>query len=427
MKFRGKEYENRNLYPRGRVYWVTFTGRDGKRKFVSTETDDIVKAREIRDAYLSGKGPSGNPSELILTVEKAINLYLSEREELGEKIPEKKKRSLHDDRRVLGRFQNYIGKDRDIKTLDDSDFDGFEIWLIDNFPKAKSVHRRNRHFKILNLFFNRCVRKRRMKFNPVLPFLDELQSEDKRERYATVSEYVKLLAACSAPANGFNPLLRPIVETLTITGLRLGDVLSLAWDNVDFEAGEIRIVQMKTRKRHIVPVGERLRNILATTQQHLDSPYIFNVAGKRITQNGWLRGQFQKAVAAAGIKDFHFHDLRRTAMTHSGGNASLDAIQKTFGHATPAMTERYMIPITENKRKVQDLLTSLLYGASVTKKVTLAPSVAPSQIGAPAKTDGDEGETTDAGVAEWQTRQTQNLVVPPTENPSPDDKPSEPT
>ena len=316
MKYRGNDVENRNLYLRGRVYWVTYTGRDGKRKFDSTETDDIAKAREIRDERLKGIGPTAIDR---LTVEKAISLYLTERRELGEKIPERMKRSLHDDELVLQRFQDYIGKDRDIKSLDDNDFDGFEVWLIDHFPRAKSVHRRNRHFKILNIFFNRCVRRRRMKFNPILPYLDELQTEEKRERYATVSEYAQLLTVCSDPKNKFTPLLRPIIETLAITGLRLGDVLGLAWDNVDFVAGEIRIVQMKTRKKHVVPIGERLSTILSTITSHLDSPYVFNVAGKRVTQNGWLRGEFAKAKRLAGIADFRFHDLRRTAATHSQG------------------------------------------------------------------------------------------------------------
>ncbi len=116
-----------------------------------------------------------------------------------------------------------------------------------------------------------------MKFNPILPYLDELQTEEKRERYATVSEYARLLTVCSDSKNEFNPLLRPIIETLAITGLRLGDVLGLAWDNIDFVVGEIRIVQMKTRKKHVVPIGERLSTILSAITSHLDSPYVFNV------------------------------------------------------------------------------------------------------------------------------------------------------
>ena len=223
-------------------------------------------------------------------------------------------------------------------------------------------------------------------------------------------EFSKLLTVCSDPQNNFNPLLRPIIETLAITGLRLGDVLALAWDNVDFEAGEIRIVQMKTRKRHIVPIGERLNQIFRTIPPHMDSPYIFNVKGKRVTQNGWLRGEFKKAKKIAEIADFRFHDLRRTAATHSQDDSSLDAIQKTIGHATSAMTRRYVIERTEIKKRVQDSLVNRLYPDCVTKSVTIDPSVPPDNNGGPTKTDGYQAEASKAGVAEWQTRQTQNLM-----------------
>lgn len=424
MRFRGKDFENRNLYLRGRFYWVNFKTCEGKRYFISTETDDIAKAREIRDERLKGIGPMVTER---LTVERAINLYLTERKELGEKIPERAKRSLHDDELVLKRFQNYIGKDRDIKSLDDNDFDGFEVWLIDNFPRAKSIHRRNRHFKILNIFFNRCVRRRRMKFNPILAYLDELQTEEKRDRYASVSEYSRLLTVCSDPQNKFNPLLRPIIETLAITGLRLGDVLGLAWDNVDFNAGEIRIVQMKTRKKHVVPIGERLSTILQAIPSHMDSPYIFNVVGKRVNQNGWLRGEFAKAKRMAGIADFRFHDLRRTTATHSQDDSSMDAIQKTIGHATPSMTRRYVIERTDIKKRVQNSLVERLYSDCVTKSVTIDPSVTPAFIEELAKADDGQSEVSKTGVAEWQTRQTQNPTPSPTEDTSSDGKPPEPT
>ena len=68
------------------------------------------------------------------------------------------------------------------------------------------------------------------------------------------------------------------------------------------------------------------------------------------------------------------------------------------------MTQRYVIGRTELKKRVQNSLVGRLYGDSVTKIVTIVPSVAPSNIGVTAKTDESEANVASAGVAEWQTR-----------------------
>ena len=51
---------------------------------------------------------------------------------------------------------------------------------------------------------------------------------------------------------------------------------------------------------------------------------------------------FDSALRKAGIKDFHFHDLRHTFATHLlAAGESLGRLQKLLGHSTPAMTDRY--------------------------------------------------------------------------------------
>jgi len=402
MKFRGRAYENRNLYLRGRYWWVTYTNAKGKRKFENTGKTDLFEAQKIRDLRLIGIGPKGK-QDSDLTIEQAIHLYLEERRELGRKIPAKLKRSLHDDERVLGRLQEFVGGERLLSTLDDSDFDGFEGWLIEKYPKATSIHRRNRHFKILNIFFNRCLRKRRMKFNPILPHLDELLPEEKRERFLKVAEYSTLLRVCSEPQNGFNPMLRPIVEVGAITGLRLNDVLMLSWQNIDFEAGEIRIIQMKTRKKHLIPIGTRLREILMSIQPDMDSPYVFCWQGKRVTKNGWFRTEWKKACRLAGLSDVRYHDLRRTHATHSQDDSPVDIIQRNLGHSSRSMTDRYIGGKVEPLKKAQEALTARLYdfGDGVLHKVLQSRStVALLQRVRPSESNDNEVKATYAGVAE---------------------------
>ena len=56
----------------------------------------------------------------------------------------------------------------------------------------------------------------------------------------------------------------------------------------------------------------------------------------------YLRGQFERALKAAKIYDFHFHDLRHTAASYlAKGGASLLEIATILGHKTLAMVQRY--------------------------------------------------------------------------------------
>ncbi|MCG3206184.1 MAG: Tyrosine recombinase XerC [Elusimicrobia bacterium] len=55
-----------------------------------------------------------------------------------------------------------------------------------------------------------------------------------------------------------------------------------------------------------------------------------------------LHTEFTKAVKAAGIQDFRFHDLRHSFASHFIMRTNdLPTLQKLLGHHSPAMTQRY--------------------------------------------------------------------------------------
>jgi integrase len=55
-----------------------------------------------------------------------------------------------------------------------------------------------------------------------------------------------------------------------------------------------------------------------------------------------VRNAFIKACHKAGIRDFHFHDLRHTAASHMAmAGVDIMAIRQVLGHKTIQMTLRY--------------------------------------------------------------------------------------
>ena len=65
-----------------------------------------------------------------------------------------------------------------------------------------------------------------------------------------------------------------------------------------------------------------------------------------------LKRHFPRAVRAAGLQDFRFHDLRHTfASRLAMRNSSLQTIGALLGHKTQAMTLRYSHLLPDHLRR----------------------------------------------------------------------------
>ena len=72
-----------------------------------------------------------------------------------------------------------------------------------------------------------------------------------------------------------------------------------------------------------------------------------------------IRTGFEHAVQRAGIKDFHFHDLRHTfASRLVMAGVDIRTVQELMGHKTIAMTLRYSHLSPDHKRRAIEALES---------------------------------------------------------------------
>lgn len=113
------------------------------------------------------------------------------------------------------------------------------------------------------------------------------------------------------------------------TGQRQGDLLKLAWTNYDGES--ISLLQNKGAQRVSVRCTQALKRML----DGMDKAAIVILATK--TGRAWtaryFKAQWEKASAAAGVTDLHFHDLRGTAVTMlAEAGCSVPEIASITGH-----------------------------------------------------------------------------------------------
>jgi len=144
---------------------------------------------------------------------------------------------------------------------------------------------------------------------------------------------------------------RALLELLYATGLRVGELVSLNWRDLDLGARVLRVVG-KGGKERMVPFGKpaaaALRAWLADWEEHVDDsaagedPVFLNSRGARLGDRS-VRRILDRHTAAAGVPaGVHPHTLRHTFATHMlEEGADLRTIQELLGHSSLATTQRY--------------------------------------------------------------------------------------
>ncbi|MHC2467146.1 tyrosine-type recombinase/integrase [Bradyrhizobium embrapense] len=154
-----------------------------------------------------------------------------------------------------------------------------------------------------------------------------------------------------------------VVELLLYTGCRLSEVLSLRWDQIDFNAGTILLRKTKAGKPQTVTLNAPARQVLNSLSRDKDCPWV--LPGKRISdKDQWkplakdaMEAAWQRIRAVANINDVRMHDLRHTVGTYagqSGANAFL--VRDLLRHANVAMTGRYVNKADDPVRALNDLV-----------------------------------------------------------------------
>lgn len=173
--------------------------------------------------------------------------------------------------------------------------------------------------------------------NPVKR-IKKLREPAGRVRFLDDDERTRLLNACKS-----KPMLYCLVVLALSTGMRQGELLGLRWPDIDFQRQTIILHKTKNGERRVVPLTGHALEVLreANKIRRIDSDLVF--PGPRQPKERWnCRGAWLAAVEAAGLIDFHFHDLRHCAASYMAMNgATLLELQAVMGHKTLQMVKRY--------------------------------------------------------------------------------------
>jgi integrase len=196
----------------------------------------------------------------------------------------------------------------------------------------------NRELSLLKSIFRFALKKGKV---PRVPSIDLLPEDNKRQRFITEEELQRILP--------FLPKdILPIIAIAYHTAMRLGEILSLRWKNVELKRRLFLFATEKTGKQRAVALHPEIVNWFQSIPRGFGDTSVFKVSMDRVERN------WKKACRKAKVKDARIHDLRRTRATiwHKEKGLPQDLIMHMTGHRTDSMFRRYQIISTEYVEKL---------------------------------------------------------------------------
>lgn len=149
--------------------------------------------------------------------------------------------------------------------------------------------------------------------------------------------------------------LKPMVLLSLNTGMRQGEVFGLTWAEVHLGRREITVDGAKAKSgqtRHI-PLNDEAWSVLSAWRDQADGEaagpaLVFpNRDGQRFNN---VRKSWEGVLAAAGITEFRWHDLRHSfASKLVMAGVDLNTVRELLGHSDIKMTLRYAHLAPEHK------------------------------------------------------------------------------
>ena len=192
----------------------------------------------------------------------------------------------------------------------------------------------NRELALLRSIFRFALDKEKISRVPPVRLLPE---NNVRQRFITEEEFQRISKFLSPDVS------QPIVVAY-YTAMRIGEILSLRWKNVDLKR---RLLVFETEKsngkQRAVALHPEVIKILESMPRGFGNTTVF---GLNIY---YLEKAWQRACKKAKVKGAWIHDLRRTRATiwHKEEGLPQDLIMSMSGHRTDSMFRRYQIVSTE--------------------------------------------------------------------------------
>lgn len=345
----------RGIYKRGRIYWIRYAGLDGKIIYESSGSDKFKDAEALliqrKQAIKEGKQPEPLKKIANHTFNELVDEYIKWAE---------RQRSFRSKQGFIKQLTEAFGN-IPLRRFNTMLVEQYQTEKLNKGNKPATI---NRHIATLKHMLKKAVDWDMVEEDTLkrVRKVKQLPENNRRLRYLSAEECQRLISHCQG-------ITKAIVITALNTGMRKGEILGLTWNQVDLKHGFILLDITKNGERREIPINETLRDTLQGLTRRVDIPYVFYdpVTGKPYKD---IKRSFQTALKKAGIKDFHFHDLRHTFASHLVmAGVDITTVKELLGHKTLTMTLRYSHLAPSHKVKAVNILDNTINEGSTIQKL----------------------------------------------------------
>lgn len=330
-----------STYQRGRNWYIDFTFKGqrvresiGPKRKTANEVIAKRKAEIAENKYLDKRKDPG-----------PIKFHNFAKEYLKWSIANKKPSAKTRELSMMRILDRTFGE----KYLHEIDSLQIDRWKM-NRRKQVKPSTTNRELAVLKTFFTKAIEWGKSMENPAKR-VKLFKGVTQRLRYLMPDEVQRLISNCSDH-------LRPIVIVAVHTGMRKGEILSLRWEQIDFEKGIITLTDTKNDQRRYVPMDETVKSTLREMERKNDYVFCGLKPGRPLV---WIELSFHKVLEKSGIEDFKIHDLRHTfASNLVMGGVDLVTVKELLGHKTIEMTLRYAHLAPNHKMRAVNILDQVM-------------------------------------------------------------------
>ncbi|HOK56210.1 MAG TPA: tyrosine recombinase XerC [bacterium] len=229
----------------------------------------------------------------------------------------------------------------DFEKVEYEDFISFIGKLKNSKLKEKTIGRK---VASLKSFYKFLVMRKYIRKNPAI-LIQSPKIPEKLPNFLTYNEISRILEIPFDKKNWQTLRDKAILEILYSTGIRVGELVNLKLEDINF-VDEVIKVKGKGKKERIVPIGKPALNSLIEyieKRPNKKEKFLFlNKYGKKLTERT-IERLVKKYSLISGInKNVTPHTIRHTFATHLlDRGADLRTVQELLGHERITTTQIY--------------------------------------------------------------------------------------
>jgi len=309
-------------------YYINYQDINGKLKSISTKCTKKQEAMEVlvrfKDKY---EQQQANKCE-------EINLFKLIFEFLRNKARTHTDKSIKSYQTTFRFFKEQL-TDIPVRTISNKEIRKFLEYRL----SSSSLYAARKDLIVLKSFFRFAQESNFVNSNPTIG-IKQYRLPEKLPVYFGKAEFQKLLSVID------DPEMKNLVLVALNTGMRLGELLQLTWEQVNIDKKIITLSNnqylTKSKKVRVIPINEKLVPVISKMSSENCYGKVFSFLNRGIKDNK-VTVIFKNYVRKAKVNPkLHFHSLRHSfASWLIQSDVNIYYVSKLLGHSNIKTTEIY--------------------------------------------------------------------------------------